>query len=75
MTIGRLVAIPLANKFKVQSQLRVLVWANVIITGLCLLMMITGNLIIIAYLGSALVGLSISAVYPLLMSIPGSFGY
>jgi MFS family permease len=75
MTIGRLLAIPLANKFKVQSQLRVLVWANVIITGFCLLMMITGNLIIIAYLGSALVGLAISAVYPLLMSIPGAFGY
>ena len=38
-------------------------------------MMLTGNLALIAYLGSALIGLAISAVYPLLMSIPGAFGY
>ena len=40
-----------------------------------MLMIVLDRLYITVYLGSALIGLALSAVYPLLMSIPGAMGY
>ena len=75
MTFGRLICIPLANKFKSLPQLKFFSWINVALTLFCLLLLVTKNLVILVYVGSALIGLGFSGIYPLLMSITGAFGY
>lgn len=75
MTAGRLIAIPLATRFKVYDQLKVLVFSIFFIAVFLVLLMITNHLNILVYLGSGILGLGLSALFPLLMSVTGSFGF
>jgi hypothetical protein len=47
----------------------------VVISALCLLLIISGNLTILVYIGAPVIGLAYSGIYPLLTSICSSFGY
>ena len=75
ITLGRALAIPLATKFPVHQQLTTLTNFAVGVMGSCLVLLWLGLDVIAVFLGSFLFGLSLSAMYPLLVTIPGSFGY
>ena len=70
MTVGRLIAIPLANKFSGNTQLRFLSYLTFCVLGFCLLTIYTDHLNVTVYFGSALFGLAVSAIYPLLLTTP-----
>lgn len=70
ITIGRMLAIPAANRYNTNSQLQVLIYSCVCSVATALLLVSLGYTRQAVYLGSAWFGLSMSAIYPLLMSLP-----
>lgn len=70
ITLGRMLAIPAATRFSTNSQLQVLIYSCVLSVTSALVLIGLGLTRMAVYLGSAWFGLSMSAIYPLLMSLP-----
>lgn len=75
MTIGRLAAIPLAAKYSADKYLKILIWFVLCVVSSCLVLLVLKLKFIVVYVGSALLGIGCSAMYPLSISMPISFGY
>jgi fucose permease len=70
-----MLAVPAATRFSINSQLQVLIYSCVFSVSTALVLVGLGYTRIAVYLGSAWFGLSMSAIYPLLMSLPNYLKY
>lgn len=70
ITIGRMIAIPVATKYNGISQLRFLTYSVFIVLCFCMIAILSGSLHIAVYGGSVMFGLAVSAIYPLLITTP-----
>lgn len=70
ITLGRMLAIPAATRFSTNSQIQLLIYSCVLSVSTALVFVGLGLTRMAVYLGSAWFGLSMSAIYPLLMSLP-----
>jgi hypothetical protein len=75
ITFGRFLAIPISVKFPAYTHLKFLMYFGIVASLSCLIFLALNLKILAVFLGSSLLGFYCSAVYPLGMSIPASFGY
>lgn len=75
ITAGRALAIPIASKYPVHKQLKVLTGFSVGVMALSVLLLWVNLSIVAVFLGSLLFGFGLSAMYPLMMTTPGAFNY
>lgn len=70
-----MLAIPAATRFSTNSQIQVLIYSCVFSVSTALVLVGLGLTRMAVYLGSAWFGLSMSAMYPLLMSLPNELKF
>lgn len=75
ISLGRLLAVPFAVRYPTSSQLRTLICSSIASMLLASFLIMLGLKWLTVYLCSALFGLAISAIFPLLMSMPTFLGF
>jgi FHS family Na+ dependent glucose MFS transporter 1 len=75
ISLGRVIAVPFAVRYPTSLQLRTLIYLSVISMLIAGLLILTGMKWLTVFGCSALFGLALSAIYPLLMSMPTYLGF
>lgn len=75
ISLGRVLAVPFAVRYPTSLQLRILVYCSVATMLFCNFLVLIDWKMLVVYGCSALYGLSISAIYPLIMSMPTFLGF